>query len=86
MRYTKKTFSGDEVLLDGNEYYECIFTNCRLVYRGGGDMSIVGCTFDNPQWVFGGSAANTIRFLEAIYRDGGRMLIEQTFDNIRGEA
>jgi len=86
MRHTKKTFSGDEVLLDGNEYYYCIFINCRMVYRGGvGDL--VGCTFNNTEWVFSGSAGNTLSFFKKLYVGfgrGGKVLVEQILEGIRG--
>jgi len=86
MRFENQIYIGQEIHLDGNEYVKCKFEKCRLVYEGTASVGLVGCVFSNVAWTFSGHAANTLEFMTALYRgggEGGRQLIEQTFENIR---
>ena len=74
------------VKLDNNEFEKCKFTNCTLEYSGDGPVSLSNCTFEAVKWVFTGSAQNTLQFMHALYHgmgEGGKKLIEQTFENIK---
>jgi hypothetical protein len=74
------------VQLDNNEFIDCEFEGCKMEYSGLGPVSLVGCKFTNVSWVFVGAAQNTLNFLRGIYHgmgEGGRVLVESTFDNIR---
>ncbi len=82
----RETYKNITIDLDFQEFSECIFDGCTLVYAGGAPPSIVGCTFKESNFIFEGAAANTIQFMAALYRgagEGGKDLIEKTFDNIR---
>lgn len=35
MRYENRTFENETILIDDNEYIDCIFNSCRLLYAGG---------------------------------------------------
>lgn len=35
MKVEKQSFSNQEIQLDGNEYLDCRFENCTLIYKGG---------------------------------------------------
>jgi hypothetical protein len=86
MRYDNKSFFGERVVIDGNEYHGCTFSRCQLVYRGEEAFVIVDCLFQNPQWILDGPAANTLKFLMAAYHkmgEQGTRLVEETFNNIR---
>lgn len=86
MRYDNKSFFRERVVVDGNEYRGCTFSNCQLIYRAEEMFILVDCLVQNPQWVFDGPAANTIKFLmEAYHKMGepGVRLVEETFNNIR---
>ena len=44
------------------------------------------CSFENVSWTFEGSAALTLEFLRGLYHgagEGGKKLIENTFEMIR---
>jgi hypothetical protein len=60
----KKTITSKRVLLDGNEYLNCLFIDCELIYRGG------ACTFESNtrrcSWFFEGPAMNTIGILREL--------------------
>jgi hypothetical protein len=60
----RKTITSKRVLLDGNEYLNCLFIDCELIYRGG------ACTFQSNtrrcSWLFEGPAMNTIGILREL--------------------
>jgi len=83
---SNSTFSNATVDLDFHHFNNCLFENCILVYRGNGPVSMEGCRFLSPRWVFDGSALNTIRYLIALYHglgEGGQKLVEDLFQQIR---
>lgn len=86
MRAENKTFTKENVQLDSNEFINCIFKDCILTYGGNGRVTLNNCSFFNVKWTFTAAAADTIRFLSALYRgsgQGGRKLVETTFENIK---
>ncbi len=85
MNFTKQTIQNDHVLLDGNEFISCTFKNCNLEYRGYAGVGLAHCNFDGCNWSFGEPASNAIKFMAALYAQGGdaRKLIERTFDTIK---
>jgi hypothetical protein len=86
MRIEDKTFEDQQVRLDGNEYIKCIFKHCELQFGAMEPVTMVECSFDQCSWSFTGAAALTVKFMTALYHgagEGGRKLIEQTFEDIR---
>jgi hypothetical protein len=82
----KNKYRKSTVKLDNNEFVECSFDECTLQYAGEGPVAMIGCTFINVQWVFVDAAQQTLQFLQGLYHgmgEGGRTLVESTFDNIR---
>ncbi len=89
MKYEKTSFNKQEVLLDNNEFTECVFVDCTLTYGGETPPILSGCSFSGVKWDFVGYAANTIAFMNGIYHgcgEGGHDLIEKTFENIRNSV
>lgn len=86
MRVEGKTFVDEQVRVDGNEYVKCIFRRCELQFGAMEAVSMVDCTFDECSWSFTGAAALTVQFMTALYHgmgEGGKQLIDKTFENIR---
>jgi len=86
MKFEDKTFKGEELRLDGNEYSACVFVDCEFQFGGMGFVAFSNCRFDNCRWSFVDAASNTLRFMAGLYHGlggGGRQLIEQLFDSIR---
>lgn len=86
MEFDGKRFKNEKIRLDGNTFAQCQFENCVMEYGGGPPPRIVKCTFHGCQWSFTEAASNTVAFLQGVYHgmgDGGRQLVEQTFENIR---
>ena len=78
-----ETFANETVVLDGNDYRNCTFTNCEIVFNGTASVSLHGINLDNCQWTFDGPAGLTINFMTALYQAGVTDLIDMTFENIR---
>jgi hypothetical protein len=86
IRNVRNTYENVTVKLDNSEFIGCRFLNCTLEYSGIGPVSLQGCSFNNVNWVFTGPAQNTLIFMRGIYHEageGGKQLIEKTFENIR---
>lgn len=77
-----------KVQLDNNSFTKCTFDSCVLEFSGTGPVELNECKFNNVQWVFTGAAQNTLNFLHGMYNgmgEGGRQIVEATFDNVRGK-
>ncbi|MGH2614345.1 MAG: hypothetical protein ACRDJC_03835 [Thermomicrobiales bacterium] len=64
-------FLRQDILIDGREFFNCEFIQCRIVFRGTGPVQFEQCVFTECQWVFDGPAENTLFFLSALATDLG---------------
>lgn len=84
-----RVFQNREVVLDNRRFVNVTFNNCKLVFRGGGPVQMEGgIEFGPCQWVLDGPSLETIRFLTALYDQGGegiRRLVDDLIDRIRGK-
>lgn len=83
--YEGQTFTNEQVHLDGNNFTNCYFENCNLVYSGDELPNLVRNELVQTTMSFGGSASRTIQFMRAIYHgfgETGRELIDNTFEQI----
>ncbi len=85
-QHVGETFTNQTVVLDGNDYRNCTFTNCEIVFNGTASVSLNGISFNDCQWTFDGPAGLTINFMTALYQAGVTDMLEQTFENIRRGA
>jgi hypothetical protein len=86
MRFEGKAFNDATIKLDGNEYSNCNFTRCVLVYGGGELPTLNANTFTGSTWQFDDAAARTVSFLRGLYSGGGKELVERTLENIKAGA
>lgn len=86
MTYKNRQFNDGEVLtIDGEEFFGCTFTNCTLVYSGGGLPKFNGCHFaTTAEWRFDEAAGRVLTLLSQLHAAGATELIEGTFNNLRG--
>ena len=56
-KFQKCRFEKSTVVLDGNEYIDTAFVECRVVITRG-NFSLQGCSFDRCNFEFGGEAEN----------------------------
>lgn len=86
MEYRDKTFSDVTEALDGNQYFNCRFENCQIIYRGGQLPGVNGCHFQDCRWQFEDAADRTMMFMRMLYHglgDSGPKLVEGAFDAVR---
>ena len=79
-------FEDEDVVLDFASFDTCGFKNCNIIYYGHGPVSLQGCSFESCRYSFEGPAQAAIAYLSALWQDanqGGRELVEATFQNIR---
>ena len=86
MELANQTFSKSAEVIDGNQYTDCRFENCQMIYRGGEIPRINKCHFETCTWQFEDAAERTLLFMKFLYHgmgDGGKDLIESTINAIR---
>ena len=86
MRVENKLITDENVFVDQNEYINCVFERCRIIFTGKGPARFSGCRFILCEWVFDGAAEETIQYLAALYNGmgtGGADLVEGVFESIR---
>jgi len=88
MIHQDKTFEDERIELSDNIFHRCKFKRCELVFDGHRSPTFEDNQFVDSVFVFAGSAVRTLYFLANIYHagPGGREVVEQTFDDIRGRA
>lgn len=75
MRFENQVFQGGEVTLDYNEFVDCVFRDCLLVFHGG-EFSLVRVRFEQVRFGLAGAANNTLMFLRLV-RANGPQLVEE---------
>lgn len=84
-----ETFENRSIVLDGNDYEDCTFRNCTLIYQGGASPKLLNNYLENCTWQFQDAAERTVNFLKGLYHglgQEGRVLVEATFRNIRTQS
>lgn len=84
--YVEQTFSRTTEVLDGNDFKNCVFENCTLIYQGGMLPSLINCKLQDCRWEFRDGADRTIAFLRALYHglgDNGKQVIDQAVEAIK---
>jgi hypothetical protein len=78
--FKKQDLTGQAVILDGNNYDECNFTDAKMIYKGG-DLPICGAaTTKAPRSKMDGAAGRTPNFLQQLSKDPVLVgLIHQNF-------
>lgn len=84
--YSETEFVGQQVLLDGNRYFKCVFRDCEIQFGGSAAVGLDSCQFERCRWNLVAAAGTTMGFLHSIYHgmgESGRQLVEETFDSVR---
>ena len=85
MLMKNKKIRNTSISLDGGTFENCDFDKCEISFSGYLPVHLTGCKFGpDVKWSFVGPAGNAIEFLRAIYAQGATELIENTFEQIRG--
>jgi hypothetical protein len=83
MKFIGQTFKNETIDIDYNEFFNCKFENCVLVYHGGKPPLMTKCDLSASSFSFAEGAAATVQFMTAMYHGGFKVVIEQTFENIK---
>jgi len=85
MIFNEKTFTKEDIHLDFNEFNNCKFIECNIIYHGYGHVGMEDCSFEKIRMSFSNAAANTINFMSAIYNTGpgeNKKFIDDVIKNI----
>jgi hypothetical protein len=77
MRFVGQVFTSD-VTLDYNEFVDCEFRGCVVLYHGG-TFSLVRTKFTGVRFGLGAAANNTLAFLRLV-RAQGPQLVDELLD------
>jgi hypothetical protein len=83
MKHRGNSFSHSILVVDGEEFEQCIFDNCTLIYKGGAIPKVNECTITSCKWIFGEAAQRTIQWLAILYKFD-KTLGENVVSSIRG--
>jgi hypothetical protein len=81
---TATIFNHETVALDGEQFADCEFRGCRLVFRGGEPPRFDDCSFDDCDWRFEDAAANTLAHLKVVWAAGGKAPVQAMIKAITG--
>lgn len=88
MRFTSIKHDKKNVTVDFNEYIECEFKDCEIIYGGGGVPVFENCSFNNCRFSLIQRAANTVDYFSLLYQklgeSGGKAFIDEQIAKIKG--
>lgn len=82
-KFENEIYNNETLEVDGNRYERCTFNSCRLVYQGGDLPVFVGCTFVKTGLQLQDSAAQTVKYLNNLYKAGQSATVERVLEGIQ---
>src|SRR4051794_13985194 len=83
-------FRHEDVHVDGNDYIDCLFEHCNIMYSGGDLPIFERCSFEHNAFSVERAAQRTVKFLKWLHKEsgGGQSLALQMLeiDNNRAEG
>lgn len=78
MDYKDQVFDSVEVVLDGNSFEDCTFTN--VIFRfGGGNLVMKNCAMDRFRFQFDGALSNGLYAMYQLFGSEGMLQIIRGF-------
>jgi hypothetical protein len=84
--FQNQAFSNQNLVVDGNRYVACTFTDCALVYNGGDLPVFDRCDLRGMTLQLGGAALSTVRFLSGLHQGGFTKPVEAALQRIETTA
>lgn len=78
------SFTQETIALDGENFSDCEFRKCRLIYSGGEPPVFDGCKFDHCDWRFEGPAGRTLEHLKVVWGAGAKPTVQALIKDITG--
>ena len=75
-------FNHETVALDGEEFSDCEFRSCRLIYSGGEVPVFKSCRFDDIEWKFDDAALRTLAYLKLMWGVGAKAPVQALIKDI----
>ena len=75
-------YNHETVALDDEEFTDCEFRDCRLVYQGGEPPKFTGCSFVGCDWRYDDAAARTLAHLKLVWSVGGKASVQALIKDI----
>jgi hypothetical protein len=75
-------YNHETVALDGEDFTDCEFRACRMVYAGGEAPTFASCRFDDCEWKFEDAAARTLAHLKVVWNAGGKAQVQALIKDI----
>lgn len=82
--FENETFTGQSIVVDGNRYEACTFTNCTLIYQGGERPVFARCAFPGSNIQLEGAASSTVRYLRTLSQAGLSVKVQDVLGSVRG--
>lgn len=79
--FRQNTFDEVEIDTDGNEYVDCVFNKCKLIYQGGPIPVMNGCQFNDTGWFFDDAAGRTVSLIKEYAENVDPQLVQALFGN-----
>ena len=83
-KHLRAGFEDKTVILDGEEFEDCTFVECKLIYRGGEPPRLSNNKFHGCTWELEDAALRTISFLVVLNISEGRAFVDGIINTIRG--
>ena len=81
---TDTIFNHETILLDGHNFGDCEFRDCRLVYRGEQVPVFTDCRFHQCDWRLEGPANRTLEHLKVMWGAGSKSVVQSLIKEITG--
>lgn len=81
---TLTMYNHETVSLDGEQFSDCEFRGCRLVYAGGETPVFDNCRFENCEWKFEDAAERTLAYLKVVWNSNGKAPVQALIKEITG--
>lgn len=81
---TATIFNHETVVMDGEEFADCEFQQCRMTYAGGDAPVFDNCRFVDCEWRFDDAAARTLAVMKVVWSVGGKAPVQAMIKDITG--
>jgi hypothetical protein len=82
--HSAASFNHETVTLDAEQFSDCEFRDCRMIYRGGEPPGFDNCRFVGCDWLFDDAAANTLAHLKTVWTVGAKAPVQALIKTITG--
>jgi len=75
-------YSHETLVVDGEQYADCDFQDCKLIYAGGALPGFSDCRFNGCDWKLDEAAERTIDLLRLVWNIGDKVPVQTIIKSI----